>query len=203
MAKKVLIIGATGNFGLEVRRYLLENTDYRLTLISRHAETLKTDSRRERAINVDATDLEALKAAVRGQDIVFSALYTYNLADIARQTVRAMEETGVDRLLFTAAMGIYNEIPDDVDPQDNVKNNLAQIPNRDGAQIVENSGLNYTVLRPGYFTRGAGPYDVTYKGQPVTGYHTAYSSITEVAAKLMEDHTERSCQSIGINQIEK
>lgn len=49
MAKKVLIIGATGNFGLEVRRYLLENTDYRLTLISRHAETLKTDSRREQA----------------------------------------------------------------------------------------------------------------------------------------------------------
>lgn len=61
----------------------------------------------------------------------------------------------------------------------------------------------YTVLRPGYFTRGAGPYDITYKGQPVTGYHTAYSSIIEVAAKLMEDHTERFCQSIGINQIEK
>lgn len=69
--------------------------------------------------------------------------------------------------------------------------------------LLENSGLNYTVLRPGYFTRGAGPYDVTYKGQPVTGYHTAYSSIIEVAVKLMEDHTERSCQSIGINQIEK
>lgn len=35
--------------------------------------------------------------------------------------------------------------------------------------LLENSGLNYTVLRPGYFTRGAGSYDVTYKGQPVTG----------------------------------
>lgn len=42
MAKKVLIIGATGNFGLEVRRYLLENTDYRLTLISRHLNYFNT-----------------------------------------------------------------------------------------------------------------------------------------------------------------
>lgn len=203
MAKKVLIIGATGNFGLELRKYLLANTDYYLTLIARHAKTIKTDSSREQAFNVDATDLESLKKVIKGQDIVFSALYTYCLADIARQTVRAMEETGVDRLLFTAAMGIYNEIPDDVDPQDNVNNNPIQIPNRDGAQIVENSSLNYTILRPGYFTRGSGPYDVTYKGQPVTGYHTAYNSIIEVAVRLMENHTEPSCQSIGINQIEK
>lgn len=199
--KKVLIIGATGNFGLEIRKYLLANTDYYLTLISRHAETLKVDSKREQTINVDATNFEALKKVVACQDIVFSALYTYNLADIARQIVRSMEETHVDRLLFTAAMGIYNEIPDDIDPQDNVENNSIQIPNMEGAKIVENSNLNYTVLRPGYFMRGSGPYDVTYKGQPVTGYHTAYSSIIEVAAKLMENHTERSCQSIAINQI--
>lgn len=203
MSKKVLIIGATGNFGLEIRKYLLANTDYFLTLISRHAKTLRVDSNREQAFNVDATNLEALKKVVTGQDIVFSALYTNNLADIARHTVTAMEEMGVKRIFFTAAMGIYNEIPDDIDPQDNVENNSIQIPNRDGAQIVENSKLNYTILRPGYFTRGAGPYDVTYKGQPVTGYHTAYSSIIEVAARLMEHHMELSRQSIAINQIEK
>ena len=199
--KKVLIIGATGNFGLEIRKYLLENTDYYLTLICRHATRLKTDPRREQAINVDATDVDALKKVIAGQDIVFSACYTHNLADIARCTVQAMLETGVSRLLFTAAMGIYNEIPDDVDPQDNVNNNPIQIPNHDGAAIVEASDLNYTVLRPGYFTRSSGPYDVTYKGQPVTGYHTAYSSIIEVAAKLMENHEEISRQSIAINQI--
>lgn len=201
MKKKVLIIGATGNFGLEIRKYLLENTDYYLTLISRHAEKLNVDSTRERAVNVDATNLEALKRVVEGQDVVFSACYTHNLADISKTIVKAMEETGVNRILFTAAMGIYNEIPDDIDPDDNVDNCPIQIPNRDGAFIVENSNLNYTILRPGYFQRGSGPYDVTYKGEPVTGYHTAYSSIIEVAANLMENHTKISRDSIAVNQI--
>lgn len=201
--KKVMILGATGNFGQEIRKYLLANTDYYLTLVCRHASRLKADPKREQTVNVDATDVQTLKNVVAGQDIVFSACYTSNLADIARCIVQAMEETDVSRLLFTAAMGIYNEIPDDVDPQDNVDNNPIQRPNRDGALIVESSGLNYTILRPGYFTRSSGPYDVTYKGQPVTGYHTAYSSIIEVAAKLMENHTEISRQSIAINQVEK
>ena len=201
MAKKVLIIGATGNFGLEIRKYLLANTDYYLTLISRHAEKLQTDSSREKAVNVDATNLEQLKKVMAGQDIVFSACYTHNLADIARTTVQAMKECSVNRILFTAAMGIYNEIPDDVDPMDNVDNCPIQIPNRDGARIVESSDLNYTILRPGYFQRGSGPYKVSRRNEPVTGYHTAYSSIIEVAAKLMENHEEISRDSIAVNQI--
>lgn len=199
--KKVLIIGATGNFGLEIRRYLLANTDYYLTLICRHATTITTDPAREQAVDVDATDLAALRKVVAGQDIVFSACYTRNLADIARCTVQAMEQEGVDRLLFTAAMGIYNEIPDDVDPMDNVENNPIQVPNRDGAAVVEASNLNYTILRPGYFTHEPGPYEVTCKGEPVTGYHTAYSSIIEVAAGLMRNHKAPSRQSIAINQV--
>lgn len=201
MAKKILIIGATGNFGLEIRKYLLENTDYYLTLISRHAERLVVDKNRERAVNVDATNLEALKNVMAGQDIVFSACYTDNLADIAGTTVEAMRQTGVQRILFTAAMGIYNEIPDDIDPADNVDNCPAQVPNRDGALIVENSELNYTILRPGYFQKGTGPYKVTRKGEPVTGYHTAYNSIIEVAARLMEHHTGISRESIAVNQV--
>lgn len=203
MPKKVLILGATGNFGQEIRKYLLTYTDYYLTLVCRHATRIETDPSREQAINVDATDVEAMKKVVAGQDVVFSACYASNLADIARCTVQAMEETGVSRLLFTAAMGIYNEIPDDVDPMDNVDNCPIQIPNRDGAAIVEASSLNYTVLRPGYFMRGSGSYDVTYKGQPVTGYHTAYNSIIEVAAGLIADHTAPSHQSIAINQVER
>lgn len=203
MPKNVLILGATGNFGLEIRKYLLAHTDYYLTLVCRHATWIHTNPARERAMDIDATRVEDLKKAVAGQDVVFSACYTRNLEEIARCTVQAMEETKVERLLFTAAMGIYNEIPDDVDPMDNVDNCPIQIPNRDGAAVVEASRLNYTILRPGYFTRGSGPYHVSYKGQPVTGYHTAYSSIIEVAAGLMEDHTAPSRQSIAVNQVER
>mgnify|MGYP007128042995 FL=1 len=41
-----------------------------------------------------------------------------------------------------------------MDDEDNVRNNPDQIPNRKAADIVENSGLDYTVLRPGYLRDG-------------------------------------------------
>lgn len=71
--KKVMILGATCNFGQEIRKYLLANTDYYLTLACRHASRLKVDPKREQTVNVDATDVQTLKNVVAGQDIVFSA----------------------------------------------------------------------------------------------------------------------------------
>lgn len=201
MKKRVLIIGATGNLGLAFRKYFLDETDYYLTLIARHATSLKINADREQAVNVDATNFDDLKKVVANQDVVISALCTYNLPNIAKQTVRTMEETNVKRLIFTSAMGIYNEIPENIDPQDNVENNPLQIPNRNGALIVENSELNYTILRPGYYQSKAGPYELSYKGQPVSGYRTSFESLVEVVADLVENSEVESRESIGINLI--
>ena len=111
MAKKVLIIGATGFLGRVVAPYLLEYSDDELTLFSRRANSLPLDDLiRERAIAGDVYDAQALDAAVKGQDIVFVAL-TGNLADMAREIVASMDRQGVRRLIFITSMGILNEIP--------------------------------------------------------------------------------------------
>ena len=49
-----------------------------------------------------------------------------------------------------AEVGVYNEIPDEIDGKDNLDNEPEQIPNRKAADVVETSSLNYTVLRPRY-----------------------------------------------------
>lgn len=71
------------------------------------------------------------------------------------------------------AVGIHNESPDEIDGEDNLDNEPAQLPNRKAADIVEASGLNYTVLRPGYLGEGSeDDYILTVKGEPAKGYTT-------------------------------
>ena len=48
-----------------------------------------------------------------------------------------------------------DEIPDEIDGDDNLDNEPAQIPNRKATDVVEASRLNYTVLRPGYLSEGS------------------------------------------------
>ena len=47
-----------------------------------------------------------------------------------------------------------DEIPDEIDGDDNLDNEPAQKPNRKATDVVEASSLNYTVLRPGYLSEG-------------------------------------------------
>ena len=47
-----------------------------------------------------------------------------------------------------------DEIPDEIDGDDNLDNEPAQIPDRKATDVAEASSLNYTVLRPGLPERG-------------------------------------------------
>ena len=51
MSKRVLIIGATGSIGQKLRKTLLEKTDYKLTLFSTRANTIRTVAQREIAVS--------------------------------------------------------------------------------------------------------------------------------------------------------
>ncbi|WP_412030860.1 NAD(P)H-binding protein [Companilactobacillus futsaii] len=47
---------------------------YHLTLVSRHANQLTPNTKRENLAQLDVYDYDALIKAMKGQDIVFSAL---------------------------------------------------------------------------------------------------------------------------------
>jgi uncharacterized protein YbjT (DUF2867 family) len=110
---------------------------YRRTLT--HAATKRT-----RIVEGDALDQHALRLAVRGQDMVYANL-AGPMAQQARAIIDAMQAEGVKRLTFISSMGIYGEVPGE-----HYRSVLD--PYRDSAAVIEQSDLDYTILRPGWFT---------------------------------------------------
>lgn len=198
---KILILGATGTFGTALTEKLLSETEHQLTLFSRHAENKYQNSERVNAVNGNATNIEDLRKVLSGQEVVYSAISGDELPAVAENLKILMPEFNIKRLLFMSAVGIYNEIPDDIDGEDNLDNEPAQIPNRKAADIIENSDLNYTILRPGYLREGSpDDYVLTVKGQSAKGYISTIPSVVKFAIELIEDDKLHLRESVSITK---
>lgn len=195
--KKVLIIGATGTIGGAVRQTLLNDTDNQLTLFARSASRLNT-SDRETVLAGDVTKDSDLDKAIAGQDAVFVAL-SGNLGQFAKKIVAAMDRNNVSRLLFITSMGIYDEIPASVGASGNLRSNSMLRSYREAADVVEDSDLNYTVIRPGWFTNGPVDYEITKKGEPFGGHDVSISSIADFVKNAIADDSYYSHDSVGLN----
>lgn len=195
---KVLIIGATGTVGSEVRKTLLDGTDDQITLFSRSAGKLKVNQSREKAISGSVTNESDLDNAIKGQDVVFAAL-TGDLGKFAQHIVKSMDKNGVKRLIFISSMGIYNEIPASIGSSGNLEHNSMLRTYREAADVIEASDLNYTVIRPGWFNHGPVKYEVTRKGEPFGGHDVSVSSIADLVKRLAHDPNLYSRDSVGIN----
>ena len=199
--KNVLLLGATGTAGSAITKKLLSDTEYHITLFARHAGDKFTESSRTTVINGDAENIEDLRTAMQGQDVVYCAISGEALPRIAENLVATMDECGVKRLIFMGAVGIYNEIPDEIDGEDNLDNEPAQLPNHQAVDIVEASGLNYTVLRPGYLREGSeDDFTLTVKGEAAKGYITTIPSLVNLAVQLISDDTLYVLESVSITR---
>lgn len=198
MPEKLLIIGATGSIGRVAVPYLLEHSNFILTLFARHADGIEiTDPSRERVIAGNVFDAGELDAAVRGQDAVFVAL-SGNLKKMAQDIVAAMDREGVKRLIFITSMGILNEIPS-WGAEGNLEYNPVLQDYRDASDVIEASDLNYTILRPGWYNNGPVDYEVTQKGQPFGGHDVSRLSIADLVMRLVSDDSLYSRGNIGID----
>lgn len=199
--KHILLLGATGTAGSAITEKLLSDTDYHVTLFARHAGDQFSDRPRTTVVNGDAENMEDLKKAMQGQDAVYCAISGEALPQIAENIVAAMGACGVKRLIFMGAVGIYNEIPDEMDGEDNLDNEPAQMPNRQAVDIVEASGLNCTVLRPGYLKEGEeNDFVLSVKGEPAKGYITTIPSLVKLALQLISDEDLYARESVSITR---
>lgn len=199
--KHILLLGATGTAGSAITKKLLSDTDYHVTLFARHAADKFSDSSRTTVVNGDAENIEDLKKAMQGQDVVYCAISGEALPQIAKNIVAAMDECGINRLIFMGAVGIYNEIPDEIDGEDNLDNEPAQLPNRQAVDIVEASDLNYTVLRPGYLREGEeNDFVLSVKGEAAKGYITTIPSLVKLAVQLISDKSLYARGSVSITR---
>lgn len=197
--KNVLIIGATGTLGSAARQAILDGTDDKLTLFARSTNRIRiVDDNREKVISGNVMNDADLDKAMAGQNAVFAAL-SGNLKAYAEKIVAAMDRNNVSRLVFITSMGIYNEIPASVGASGNLSSNPVLQSYRDAANVIEDSDLNYTIVRPGWFTGGPVNYQITRKGEQFGGHDVSISSIADIVMKLVDDDALYSKESIGVN----
>ena len=195
----ILLLGATGTFGKSFTKKLLSDTNYNLTLVSRKARDMYKDSDRQKVINADITNIEELKKVIKNQDIVYCAISGEQLPIVAENIVKCISDN--QRLIFMGAVGIYNEIPDELDGKDNVDNNTDQLTNRDAVDIIEESDVRYTILRPGYLRDGLeDDYVITKKGELAKGYITTIQSVEKIVLEIMKNNNLYLKESISITK---
>jgi len=172
----------------------LRDTDAKLTLYLRRASRLKNpDPARVRIMEGDVLDRSTLEAAMKGQHVVYANL-AGPMAEQARVIVDSMRAAGLKRLIFISSMGIYGEVPGE-------KYRGVLDPYRDSAAVIEASDLDYTILRPGWFTRDeAVDYRITQKGEPFRGHDVSLNSVSDLIVKLALSPTMEVRHSLGVSR---
>jgi uncharacterized protein YbjT (DUF2867 family) len=188
--KKVVIIGAGGSLAQYVIEALKSLENLELTLFVRNKSKLSNSIAEGcNIIEGDAMNYNDVKNAVTGQDIVYINL-AGSLESMTKNIVKAMRETGVKRIIAISSIGIY-ETP----------LNSALVPYRKLADVVESSGLDYTILRPDWFTdANEVSYSITHKGEPEQGSAISRKSIATFIARIIETPELHKNENLGISK---
>ena len=188
--KNVIVLGASGNIAKHVVDILVKKDDINLTLFLRNKSRLRNyDISKCRVVEGNVLDLNQLKEAITGQDIVYANL-SGDLAAMAKNIVKAMEETGVKKIIFISSIGIY-----DVPLKPVLK------PYRKAADVIELSDLEYTILRPTWFTNADEvDYETTRKGEPEKGSVISQKSLATLITKIIEFPENYIRENLGVNK---
>lgn len=116
------------------------------------------------------------------------------MAEQARVIIDTMRASCPRRLIFVSSMGIYGEVPGE-------RYRSVLDPYRDSAALIEASGLDYTILRPGWFTRDAAvSYQLTQKSEAFRGHDVSLNSLSDLIVALALTPGLHSCRSLGVSK---
>jgi len=188
--KKVLVIGAGGSLAQYVIEALKPLENVALTLFVRNKSKLsKNTAEGCSIIEGDAMNYNEVNNAVNDKDIVYVNL-AGNLEVMATNIVTAMQESAVKRIIAISSIGIYEKPLKPV-----------LVPYRKLADVIESSGLDYTILRPDWFTNANEvDYAITYKGEPEKGTAISRKSIAAFIATIVENPDLHKKQNLGISK---
>ena len=188
--KNVIILGASGNIAGHVIDMLVQRNDVHLTLFLRSRRRLRNkDVSRCRIVEGDVLDYPKLKESIKAQDIVYANL-AGDLELMAKNIVKAMKEEGVKKLIFISSVGIY-----DVPLRSVLK------PYRKAADVIEASDLEYTILRPTWFTNADEvEYETTRKGEPEKGSVISQKSLATLITEIIGRPENYVRENLGVNK---
>lgn len=160
---KLAIFGSTGGIGRQIVEQALEQ-GHEVTAFTRSPERLTQNHRNLRVVKGDVLDPASVEHAIAGQDAVLCALGMPILnndklrAKGTRNIVRAMEKTGVKRLVCLSMIGVGDSW--DILPFHYKFLIFPLILRRacvdHGLQEnhVQKSPLDWVIVRPGNFSKG-------------------------------------------------
>lgn len=201
MMKKVLVLGASGQIAQWVIQMLADRDDIELTLLLRDPKKLTgSEPGNARIVIGDVLDAKLLRSVVAGQDVVYANL-AGEVGEQAKHIVAAMRKAGVERLIFVNSLGIYDEVPGKFGEWNNREIGAYLGPYREAADVIEASGLNYTILRAAWLQDGDEvDYEITQKGEPFKGTEVSRKSVADVVTKVIQSPGWLAHSNVGINK---
>lgn len=197
----VLILGANGQIARWVVKGLGGRSQVVQRLLVRHPEKLGDIPANARVMVGDVLDKKLLRQAIVGQDIVYANLTGDNLDKQAAAVISAMKSAGVRRLVFVLSLGIYDEVPGKFGEWNNRIIGEALEPFRRAADLIESSGLAYTILRPAWLTdEDEADYELTERDEPFRGTVVSRRSVAALVLRLVDAPTLHVGASLGVSK---
>lgn len=188
---KIIIIGATGGLAQHVIEAAKKLEGVELTLFARTPTNLSQQLvEGTKVVQGDATKIDDLRKSIEGQDIVYVNL-SGNLDVMSQNIITAMKEASVKRIIAISSIGIYGTPLQPV-----------LIPYRKLSDNIEASGLDYTIVRPNWFTSGNEiDYHITCKPEPEIGGAVSQKSIADFIAKIFATPELYKNENVGISRL--
>jgi uncharacterized protein YbjT (DUF2867 family) len=198
---KVLVLGASGQIARWAIDMLAGRDDVSLTLMLRDASKLRRPAPRNAdVVEGDVLDSKPLDDAMVGRDLVYANL-AGNVDDQASNIVRSMKAAGVDRLIFIASLGIYDEVPGKFGKWNRREIGQHLGPYRKAADLIETSGLNYTILRPAWLTDADEiDYETTARDEPFKGTEVSRKSVAALVVEIISSPASSARSNLGVNK---
>ena len=199
--KTVLIIGANGRVSIQATKIFLENSRFNVDLFLRNAHRIPDyASNRVKVFEGDARNVEDLEKALDQVDVVFASL-SGSLDKQAETIGKAMDNKNVKRLIFVAAPGIYDELPEPFNEWNKEQFGKKLNLYRKASDIIESSDLDYTIIRPGCLTdKNENVFEITTKNETFKGTEVSRKSVASLAVQIAKNPELHSKENIGVNK---
>ncbi len=201
--KKVIVIGANGVTAQQVISRLIKQPNVQLSLFVRQASKLHIvhDDKQINIFEGDAINMDDLRAAIQGQEIVISTLGGMDLDIKTENIVKVMRELRVKRLIAISAGGIYDELSEPFNSWDKQVVGYTRPTNLRTAEVIEHSPLEYTILRPVWLTdKSSEEFQLTKKGEVFKGTETSRASLGRFITHIVENPQLHIRENLGISQ---
>ncbi|MBN8853712.1 MAG: NAD-dependent dehydratase [Sphingobacteriales bacterium 50-39] len=198
---KVLVLGAGGAIAGHVITFLVKNENIHLTLFAREASQIPgVHGKNISKVVGDVLNREQLSQAVEGQNIVYANL-SGTVEKMAKEIVLTMQANRVHRLIFVTSLGIYDEVPGPFGKWNNKMIGSELVRYRKAADVIEASGLDYTIIRPAWLTdNDEVNYETTQKNEPFKGTEVSRKSVGSFIAEIIQHPEKEVKASVGVNK---